>query len=293
MTQPRPDARQRLAVALQRLRTDAGLSQAQLAAAVGISQPTVTRMEKGTHKPSSKAVNGWLDAVQATTKARTEVLALAADAAVKVEGWRTMFRGGMAATQQAMRAADEAAVEIQHVQPFVVPGHWQPHAYARAAIAGYRLTVDNDRKVERDLDAAADARIARGNAMRARAQVPYHVVVTELGLRMLPLGVTVAMRSEAIRAMAHDAEHLDHVTVQVVPAEAPVLQVPVCGWIAYRQSAEADDLVVIQVETPGALITLSSPADVAPFDLAWQRWRDSALPPAESVRFLRTLTASE
>jgi len=196
-----------------------------------------------------------------------------------------MLRGGMAPQQRAMQQFDVTATTIRHFQPFMIPGHFQPAPYARAAILGFRVSEE-----VRDIDDAVAARLERGQNLRD-GETPYHLIVTELGLRMLPEGVALADRAEAWQ-MILDAASLPHVTIQVIPAERPVHQVPVCGWVMYDQPTDAVDAVIVQVETPAALMTFSGP-DLPPFEQAWKRMEASALSPPESVDAIVQMLHSE
>jgi hypothetical protein len=55
---------------------------------------------------------------------------------------------------------------------------------------------------------------------------------------------------------------------------------------------EAIDPVIVQVETPAALLTFSG-ADVPAFELAWERTLASALDPEQSASLLRRLLGEE
>lgn len=276
------DARRRLGGELRRLRLAAGLSGPELAERLGIGQATVSRMETGQVRSNLDTVRHWLEATHGSAKTKRETVALAEDAQVDVTGWRSVFRGGMAPQQRQMRRFDEAAVRLRHFQPFMVPGYFQPAEYARGAILGFRLTDE-----VHDIDDAVQARLELGESMRERTDVPYHLIVTELGIRLLPAGVSQKVRREAWTAML-DAMKLSHVTIQVVPVDAPMHQAPMCGWMMYDLPPDSVDPVMVQIETPAALLTFSGP-DVPPFELAWERMAESALDPEESRALIRRL----
>ncbi len=280
------DSRRRLGAELRRLRRSADMSGPDLARLLEIGQATVSRMETGQVRPSIETVRRWLSATRAPRDVRTRVLQLAEDAQVEVSGWRSVFRGGMAPQQRAMHAFDEAAIAIRHFQPFMIPGYFQPAEYAKAAILGFRLTDEVT-----DIDDAVQARLERANKLRRRTKTPYHLVITELGLRLLPAGATTKARSNAWRSLLAATE-LRHVTVQVIRADAPVNQAPVCGWMMYDMPVSAIDPLVVQVETPAALLTFTG-ADVQPFELAWDRMVSSACNPEESAHLIRGLLADE
>ncbi len=258
------------------------MSGPELARALDIGQATISRMETGQVRPNVDTVRRWLLATDAPVKLRDRLVQLAEDAQVDVAGWRSVFRGGMAPQQRAMHQFDATATSLRHFQPFMIPGYFQPAEYARAAILGFRLSDSVP-----DIDDAVAARIERGQLLRRRTSTPYHLIITELGLRTLPAGVSPELRAEAWSAMLA-ASALRHITIQLVPAEASMEQLPTCGWLMYEQTAGSVDPVIVQVETPAALVTFSGP-DVPPFELAWQRMESSALDPGESANLLENL----
>ena len=280
------DSRRRLGGELRRLRLAAALSGPELASTLGIGQATVSRMETGQVRPTIETVGRWLDAVRASPTERQQLLDLAEDAQVDVTGWRSVFRGGMAPQQRAMHAFDDAAQSIRHFQPFLIPGYFQPAEYARAAMLGFRLSDD-----VADVDDAVSARLERAAKFRRRTRVPYHLVITELGLKTIPAGASRRSRREAWSQLL-SATELRHVTVQVISQESPIQQVPVCGWMMYRMAEGAVDPEVVQVETPAALVTFTG-ADVPPFELAWDRMVSSACNAEESRDLIAELIRTD
>jgi transcriptional regulator with XRE-family HTH domain len=121
--------RQRLGRALVRLRTTAGLSQPQVAAKLGWSQPKVSRIESGKQRVTVPEVDRWCRELGASDQRRTELLALAEHALLGPESWEEV---GDDAGQQ-FRAADmEArAGQISIYQPVILPGLLQTATYAR------------------------------------------------------------------------------------------------------------------------------------------------------------------
>lgn len=282
MAKPPLDSRRRLGGELRRLRLAARLSGPELARALSVGQATVSRMETGQVRPTVDTVRRWLHVTKAPARSRDRLIRLAEDAQVDVTGWRSVFRGGMAPQQRAMHQFDATATGLRHFQPFLIPGFFQPAAFARAAILGFRQTDS-----VHDIDDAVAARLERGRLLLERTETPYHLIVTELGLHTLPAGVTHQLLGGAWALML-EAAGLPHITIQLIPADAPMAQVPVCGWMMYDQPKGSVDPVIVQVETPAALLTFSGP-DVPPFEVAWQRMEESALDPAESTVLLKRL----
>ena len=77
-------ARERLGAELRRLRVLAGLSGARMAAAVGISQSTISRIERGDAALTLAQAAAWADAAGAGEERRALVLTLTEAAANEV-----------------------------------------------------------------------------------------------------------------------------------------------------------------------------------------------------------------
>ncbi|MGW5363322.1 helix-turn-helix domain-containing protein [Actinopolymorpha pittospori] len=276
------DSRRRLGGELRRLRLAAKLSGPELARRLEVGQATVSRMETGQVRPSLETVERWLEATGAAAKVRRSVIDLAEDAQVDVTGWRSVFRGGMAPQQRQTHQFHAAATAIRHFQPFMVPGYFQSAGYARGALLGFRLTDQ-----VADIEQTVEARVERRKLLIERTEISYHLIVTELGLRALPAGATEQDRSESWTAML-DAAKLPHVTVQIIPADAPMEQLPICGWTTFDLPDGSVDPMIVQVETPAAMLTFSGP-DVRPFELGWERMLASALSPEQSTKHLRRM----
>jgi DNA-binding XRE family transcriptional regulator len=280
------DSRRRLGGELRRLRLAAKLSGPELARRLEIGQATVSRMETGQVRPSVDTVRGWLEATKAPAKVRRSVVALAEDAQVDVTGWRSGFRGGMAPQQRQLHQFHTSATAIRHFQPSMVPGYFQSAGYARGTLLGFRLTDEVP-----DIEQTVEARLERRRILVERTDISYHLVVTELGLRTLPVGATTEDRAESWSTML-DAAKLAHVTIQIVPADAPMEQMPICGWTTYDLAEGSLDPAIVQVETPAAMLTFAGP-DVRPFEIGWERMLASALSPGQSTKLLRRMLGSK
>jgi len=273
--------RERLGRELRGLRVLAGLTGPQLAELIGISQSRVSRTETARFRIDLDAVGRWLDATRADARTRKRLLALAQEASTEVAEYRTIFRGSLFNAQQALIHQEAAARRIRHFQPFQIPGPFQTPAYARVALQSGRV---------RDLaglDEAVAARMERGDRLRQPGAPDYHVVLTELALRYRPMGVGQADRHEAWRTLL-DGGRSPNVTMQVIPADAPMRQAPMCAFLIteFRDPAE---LPIVQVELPAVEMTFSGAGDLAAFETAWQRLADAALDPQQSHKLIAGL----
>ncbi|MEU4196952.1 helix-turn-helix transcriptional regulator [Kribbella sp. NPDC026611] len=276
------DSRRQLGAELRILRRRSRYSGLELAARLGVGQATVSRMETGQVRPSLEVIERWLNLTGADQTIRDRARKLADDAQLDVVGWRAVYRRGPARRQRQSIAYDPLATRIRWFQPFMVPGPFQPLAYARALMLGMRI---DDVDVW-DLELAIEVRAERKRLIFEEG-TPLDVIATQTGLRALPAGLPATVLREAWSAML-DANELPNVTVRIVPDDAPMRQAIMCGWVMYDLADEAKDPQAVQVETPGALLTFTG-QDVAPYETAWARMAASALNPRKSSDLLRAL----
>lgn len=273
--------RERLGRELRGLRVLAGLTGPQLAELIGVSQSRVSRTETARFRVDLDVVNRWLDATRANAKTRKRLIALAQEAATEVAEYRTIFRGSLFNAQQALIQQEAVARRLRHFQPFQIPGPFQTSAYARIALQAGRV------QDLAGLDEAVAARMERGERLRLPDAPEYHVILTELALRYRPVGVDDAGREEARRKLLKASE-LANVIVQVIPADAPMRQAPMCAFLIteFRDPAESP---IAQVELPAVEMTFSGADDLAAFETAWQRFADAALDSQQSRKLIARL----
>jgi transcriptional regulator with XRE-family HTH domain len=176
---------------LRRLRRLAGLSGAQLAQALGVSQSRVSRTEVGAFGTNMVLVAAWLAAVGASAEDRDSILVLADEALIDVAPYRRLFRGSMLTVQRERIRQDEQAEWIRHFQPAMIPGPLQTAAYARAVLTAAKQDDEGD------IEEAVVARLERGERLLAAGAARYDVIVTEAALRWWPLDITQDERTSA------------------------------------------------------------------------------------------------
>ncbi len=273
--------RERLGRELRSLRVLAGLTGPQLAEAMDVSQSRVSRLETAKFRVDLDIVRRWLDVTNVDEPTRTRILALAREAATEVAEYRSIFRGSLFNAQQALIQQEAEARRLRHFQPYQIPGPFQTAAYARVALQSGRV------QDLAGLDEAVAARMQRGERLREPGAPEYHAVLTELALRYRPVDTTDKDREEAWLRLLDFAE-LPNVTVQVIPADAPMRQAAMCAFLIteFRDPMES---TIVQVELPAVEMTFTGADDLAAFETAWQRMVDAALDPQESRQFLAGL----
>jgi transcriptional regulator with XRE-family HTH domain len=142
---PELSAAEQLTAALRRLRADAGVSGADLAARIGTSQATISRYESGRLQPSMLAAGriGW--ALRATVQQRRQLVELARAAAEERAGLvpkRVLLQQGVVQLQRRIRLQERRARHVRTFHPSIVPGLLQTEGYMRAIVSGPPATSD-------------------------------------------------------------------------------------------------------------------------------------------------------
>ncbi|MHA6621949.1 helix-turn-helix domain-containing protein [Pseudonocardia sp. DLS-67] len=138
-------ATEQLTAALRRLRADAGVSGADLAARIGTSQATISRYESGRLQPSMLIAGriGW--ALRAPKQQRQRLVELARAAAEERAGLvpkRVLLQQGVSQLQRRIRLQERRARQVQTFHPSIVPGLLQTEGYMRAIVSGPPATSD-------------------------------------------------------------------------------------------------------------------------------------------------------
>jgi transcriptional regulator with XRE-family HTH domain len=273
-------ARERLGQELQRVRVLAGLSGARIAAALGISQSTVSRIERGDSVPSLAQVTAWADAAGAGEERRALVLALAEQAVNEVITHADRLTGGLAFVQDSVHELEQTARTLRHFQPCIVPGLLQTAEYARRILAMADPAAD--------LAQALAARMARQAILYDPGRT-LEFVLTEQALRFRP-GPGDA-RTAQLDHLASVAT-LETVSLGVIPADAEMHAITRCGFILY-EDRDGGRPPFAFTETPHASLSASDPADVQVYRDQLAAFRRSAVFGPEAISFVRSIAREE
>ncbi len=124
---------------LRRLRSDAGVSGADLASRIGTSQATISRYESGRLLPSLLAAGRIGRELRAPATTRRRLLELAQAAIEERSGItpiRVLLQQGVVQLQRRLRMQEARVRHIATFHPSIVPGLLQTEGYLRAIVAG-------------------------------------------------------------------------------------------------------------------------------------------------------------
>ncbi|MGW3507399.1 helix-turn-helix domain-containing protein [Streptomyces sp. NPDC000994] len=250
---------------VRRLRTSAGLTQAELGARTHVVSTRITQIERASGAKPTLRLARALDA------------ALGADNLL-VELWPYVYREAFPDWSRAFMAYSERAVSISEYAAHVVPSLLQTEAYARAVLSVGR-TLNNQEQLEERIT----ARLERQERLSAPGRPELWVTLDEAVLRR-PVGGQAVMREQLERLLEAASE--PHVTVQVLPFDQgehdamggslTVLTMPDESEVAYTEGAHYGQLI-------------EDAAEVRSFALTYDRLRAAALPPLMSLDMIRSV----
>ena len=268
--------RTRLGEELKRLRVLAGLSGHQVAVAVGVSQSTISRIERGDSVPSVQQVNAWADAARIGEERRILLLSLAEAAVNEVITHRERLTGGLAAVQDTVHDLERTAKTLRHFQPCIIPGLLQTAEYAR------RILTFAD--PSSDIGQAIAARMARQRLLYEPDR-SFEFLLTESALRYRP-GPEHVFTAQLDHLAA--VVTLNTISFGVMPANAEMHAIPRCAFILYEDRID-DRPPFAFVETPHASLSASDPPDVQIYRDQLEAFRRSAIYGAEAIDIVRSI----
>ncbi|PRX99123.1 helix-turn-helix domain-containing protein [Allonocardiopsis opalescens] len=266
----RDEDTRRIGAELRRLRAGAGLTGQEAARRSGMSQPKISRLERGVNRASVEDVETLCATYRASTTDRDTLVGLVERLHRTVESAATIRRGGTHIKQAQIRRVEAAATELRYFQPMTIPGLLQTAEFTRRI---YGLSLENDALV-RAMQALADRqRILYDQDKRLR------FMLTEQSLRW---------RIAPPEVMATQLHHiaslstLATVEIAVIPADATMHEVPLNAWEAFD-----DDLVSVGLET--ATMTFTDPGDIAHYRRLYELLERSAVTGADARQLVTQL----
>jgi transcriptional regulator with XRE-family HTH domain len=248
-------------------RTQAGLSQAELAALVNISHDVISKIETG-ERPPAKGFPERLDAAaELDTRAGLARLwnHLSKSARHRVyPGWFDRWPD-----------AEARAIALRWYEPLVVPGLLQTDEYARAVL---RTRIGD---TDEEIDEMVAARMGR-QAVLDKDKPPTLWVVVDEGVLRRAVGGTHVMR-EQLGQLTEAARH-PNVVIQVIPASTGahqglnggafiVADLPGAGSVAYQDTAVSGQIV-------------ESSEGIAALGVLWDTLKADALSRAASLELI-------
>ena len=274
--------RLRLGTEVRALRAEAGLTADQLGKRIGRSRADISRLENG-HVVDQADVIGILDVLGVDGDRWTQVVTIAREAGEK--GWWESYKA-MGSRQATYANLEAGAASIREYQQTFIPGLLQTPEFVRARTAA-DATLE---PMAGTVDGVLAGRAGRQRMLRRPGGPTYEVIVDEVAIHRL------AAPSEVVRKQLHHlATMVDgdpKATLRVLPVRAVVedFTVPRCTFSIYTYPDPGDpDVVAIDTVTSDLILTERD--QVTPYEKLYERLRDAALPPADSLDLLTKAAA--
>jgi transcriptional regulator with XRE-family HTH domain len=274
MTSPSPTVGQRrLARALRKLRTDAGLTIDQVAEKLELSPSTVSRIETAQAGVRRPDVRELLDLYQVTGMRRQELLELVAQS--RKQPWWQEYRDLPSAPIADLEAE---AASIAQFSSLLVPGLLQTEAYALEILSAIRRDSTPDLR-------RLKLRMNRQALLIDQKLPEYGVVLDEAVLRRTIGGLQV-MHHQVGHLI--DAAALPNVTLQVLPFSTGA-HPGVDGGFTIFKYREPIDPDVVYLETAVGQAYIEDSTETGHYNWIIDRLRDAALDPDKSIQTLKDI----
>jgi len=273
----------RLATEMRRLRAEAGLTADQLAKLIGRSRADISRLENG-HAADQADVIKILDALDVDGDRWTEVVTIAREASEK--GWWESDKT-MGERQALIANLEAGATTIRQYEQTFVPGLLQVPEFVRA-----RTTATASLEpVSGTIEGLLAGRAGRQRMLRRPGGPTLEVVLDEVAVHRLAAPPGVMKKQLYHLATAVNTE--PRITLRVLPLSARIkdFTVPRCTFTIFTYP-DPGDPEVVAVDTVTSDLILTDPDQVTAYGRLFERLREAALPPAESLDLLTKAAAS-
>lgn len=234
---------------LSQLRKTAKLTNAQAAAAIGVSTAKISRWENGRFTPTPEEAAVAAGIYGAPPEVRRRLVELARDVRESARA-RVVLQRGAWRFQQKIGRIEASARLIRQFSPSIVLGVLQTSAYAQVV-----FSAGADPLPSSAVDASVQARLDR-QSLLAQPSREWRLIMGEGALRWT-LGSSELMVEQMDRIA--DASRLPQVRLGIVPFGRPLRLVANHGWHIYDRRA-----VLVGTKTATAL--MSDQYDVAAYD---------------------------
>jgi transcriptional regulator with XRE-family HTH domain len=266
----------RLAAELRRLREAASLTREEVSERTRINDATLYRLESARAMPQVRTLVTLLDLYGVPQADQEELLTLLRQAGDQT--WLQQF-ADLPSPYTAYITFESEAKTLINYESLLVPGLLQTEDYARAALRRGESTASNE-----EIQRLVEARMNRQKVLDRDPPLRLWMIIDEAVIHRLVGGR--AVMSAQLEHIAEIAGNTPTVTVQVVPYDVGA-HPGMSGAFAVLEFDDpaANDLVYIESRAGG--LVLESDADIARFRTMFEDLRALALPPEDSISFVR------
>jgi transcriptional regulator with XRE-family HTH domain len=232
-------------VILARMRRNRGFTGAVLAEMVGMSQPKISRIERGKGLPDPRDVGILARALGADERQARSLMELAERSHDRMTDWRPASPS-LASRQMGIAKWESAARVVREFEPAVFPGLLQSSGYARTILQIFqrvRPPLDTAGSTEATVLAAVSERIRRQEVLADHSK-SFRFVITEAVLRnqFCPPAEMVAQISH----LREISTHQDNVDIGVILDGTRIEIPPMHGFVLID-----DKMIIIDAYSNG------------------------------------------
>jgi transcriptional regulator with XRE-family HTH domain len=269
--------RLRLAMEIRTRREAANLTSEELGKRIAQSRMKISRLETGARRPDIGDVMKILDVLNVSGDEWRTLVQVARDAAER-GWWETAEFAGMGERQKLYADLECGAASIREYQIFI-PGLLQTRDYTRAR----RPIRDNSPQF--DLERAVEARQRRQQELHQEGGPTYEAVLDEVAVRRIAADPSI-MEAQ-LQRLLELTNAVQRIAMRVLPLGAVVheYRLPYSPFSIYTYP-DADDPVVVVVDTVTTDLVLTEPEEVGPYVELYDAIQAAALSPGESLDYL-------
>ncbi|MFH8242942.1 helix-turn-helix domain-containing protein [Streptomyces sp. NPDC018321] len=244
------------------LREKEGKSLGQLADESGYDKSYLSRLESG-ERLSKVTVMEDLDGYYGTGGLLVSLWKMA-----RIDAFKDKYK-------EYMRL--EAAARVIHVYAPNIPGLLQTEDFAREVLSGPQATEEREAVEEQ-----VAARLGRQLLLRRRPAPSVRFIIDELALRRTSASTKTWLdQLTHVETLAQEP----HVVVQVLPFSAGVHHLMGKGSLTLLRQVDGSSVAYTEGGSSGVL--MDDPEDVLCHSLSYDRLRDLALSPSDSLAFIK------
>ena len=231
--------REELAATLAELRRASGLTGEQLGARVGMSQPKISRLERGTGAADPEDVARIARALGADERQTRRLVELAEQSQTRATDWLPN-PARLAARQRNIGQWEAQARTLRVFQPAIIAGPLQTSEYARAVLSASQRLISpgSDVSASAAVPEAVSARVRRQEVLADPSRT-FRFVMAETVLRNricapeeMPAQIT------RLRELARQ----DNVSISIIPADTRWEVLPLHGFLLLDDHTVTVDL---------------------------------------------------
>ena len=279
------ERRRNLAALLVRLREATGQNQTDFGARNGLSQPKVSRLERGVQLPTRQQAEAWATAAGLDPDQREGLLDDLEAAMTESASWLDEVRHGVAAKQRRIAQVEQSA-SVVRTFAMIVPGLLQTAEYTRRL---FDMQGSLQPELFPDVGAARAAWAERQQALfKPDRRYEFLLPVSALWWRPGPDSAP-RMLAAQLRQVA-SLSTLDTVRLGIIPQEAAALVCVMHGFTVVGEPGSDDD-VEVTIDTITRELHIRDEPQVSTYLKAWERLSEPAVFDDDARELLADISA--